>query len=126
MSNASINYTITEEDIDNEALLKELNRVGLIVEHIFDIEDDYLIFKEGMDSKFEDLRVTANCHYIPECRYQRNGDPGWPAEQDLEDLNMEEVEVMGKKINVLNIISDDVVDKIEEKIWEEYKYGDRR
>lgn len=124
MSRVSIDYTLSEEDFENESLVKELNRVGLTVEHIFDIEDDYLIFKEDMDSKFGDLTVTANCHYTPECRYQRNGDPGWPAEQDLEDLEIQDIEIFGKKINVLNIISTKALDQIEEKIWECYKYGE--
>lgn len=123
MGNVSINVDFEEEDIDLDALKNEMSKQGLAMDQFFDIENEEICFKDETMEKFFNLTVSADCIYTPECRYQRNGDPGWPEEQELNDLEIEDIDFNGKKIDPLKVLTDRTISRLEEKIWDEFLYS---
>jgi hypothetical protein len=118
--NVSVRFDLNESDVDFDLLKIELSKHGLSLDKFFNIVEETVYFKDSTTPKFKNLAAMADCSYSPACFYQKNGDPGWPEEHELDDLDITTIEFEGKRINVLNILTPEAIENLESKLWEEY------
>lgn len=106
---------------DLDKLIKELQKEEIPIESAIDLVNEELT-NEFQDVLF-DLEVSATCFFSRGCYYLPNGDPGFPDESGIEDLYVEVVSFLGKKLDITDCLTSKTFDYFENVLWEKFREG---
>jgi hypothetical protein len=121
----SIKLGFSMSDMDMVLFEKELKKQNIPMDMVFDLEDGEVTeFKEDILDKLSDLRVKAYCFYTPARMYDRNGDPGWPEESGIEDIDIEAITLFDKKIDINDLINEKGIERLEVAIMDKFCEAD--
>lgn len=111
---AKINYSFDEESLNIDKLKVELNRVGLSFDSVAHLDNgEFECFTNEFTAALDGVQCSARVSFTKGCMYMRNGDPGYPDESDFEDLEVEEIAILGKKISILDCLDPKTVNDLE-------------
>ena len=105
--------------IDLDKLVKELHKEEIPVESAIDLVNEE--FTNEFQAALDDLEVSATCYFSRGCFYLPNGDPGFPDESGIEDVGVEAVSFLGKKLDITDCLTSKMLDHIENVLWEKFR-----
>jgi hypothetical protein len=115
----TITRTFDGEDFEIEKLKAVLNKAGLSFDSVAHINDgDFEEFTHEFSLALSDLECSGEYSFSPGRMYMSNGDPGYPDESSFDDFSIEEVSILGKKIDITDCLTSKVLAKLEEEICE--------
>lgn len=116
---STVKESFDEGSFNIDKLKTELNNVGISFDSIANLADgEFEDFKSDFSKALESLECSAQISFTKGCMYERNGDPGYPDESEFEDLDIEEVSILGKKINIVDCLTAGTLEDLEIKLCE--------
>lgn len=117
---AKINYSFEEEHFNIDKLKAELNRVGLSFDSVSSLDNgEFECFTNEFTNALEGVTCSASISFTKGCMYTRNGDPGYPDESEFEDLEVDDISILGKKISILKCLTSNTLNDLEVKLCEQ-------
>jgi len=120
MGSAQIKTTRTfeEEDFDIEKLTAELSKNLIIPDSVLEIfEGEFQCFSSVFTDILTDVGMTVNLSFTKGCMYLRNGDPGYPDEEEFE-LLVDDIMIGEKKFNFQDCLTAKCLESVEIEMWE--------
>jgi len=116
---ATVKESFDEESFNIDKLKIELNRVGISFDYVAMLDNgEFECFTNEFTNALDELECSAQISFTKGCMYERNGDPGYPDESEFEDLDIEEVSILGKKINIVDCLTAKTLEDLEIKLCE--------
>lgn len=116
---STITESFDDASFDLDKLKVVLGNVGIQFEFVALLENgEFQSFTDEFLTAMDELECSARVSFTAGCMYERNGDPGYPDESDFEDLEIENVNYLGKTFNIVSCLNAKALEELEIKITE--------